>query len=662
MFTRRAALAAGAGLALAGSARAAEGIRPPTVEELTRPAMNRGAALSRDGKRIALLHELREGGRRLAYVSLISADNFDAPAVRVIVGNYDVEDVVWANDERLLISVLMEREEDYMPTGTRFGTTFNTSVRRTLSVGLDGSPPAIMFGADRSFLQTNFNLSYVVDMLPDDPRRILMRAWEPQGQTRALYSVDVYTGEATFLERGGPATDDWSIQDGKPLLRWDYNSRGTAGALYGRSPGETEWKLIRNIARYDGFNRPDFDVVGYTEQAGVFLAVHRADGENTASLRPFDIRSMAFGAPVAVRPDRDTEGALTDERGRYLAAISTDDRVVYNFADKTLGAHVRGVEAFFQKTCNVRITELSEDRTRFMARVSGPRVQGAYYFYDVAARRLEPVAVAKPWLKEESLAPVETLDVRTRDDATIRAYLTVPLASGPRPLVVMPHGGPVARDSYDFDLFAQAFAAQGWLVLQPNFRGSGGYGRAFAEAGDGRWGDRMQEDVEDAVAQVLGSGRADPKRVAICGASYGGYAALMGAVRRPELYRSVVSIAGVSDLPEFLADRRRDGEDSPYYKLWVARIGDPAKDAERLATASPRRRAKEAQAPVLLIHGLDDYVVSPDQSRMMASALKAAGKRVELMTLRETGHNGWEPKVEKQVLEACVAFIAKSFT
>lgn len=661
MITRRAALAASVAAPwLASPAFGADPVRPPTLEELTRPALNRGAALSRDGKRIALLHEVREPKRRMAYVSLISADDLGAPAIRVVVGNYDVESVRWANNDRLLISVLMEREETYTETGTRFGTTLNTSVRRMLSVGMDGKPPSMMFNS-RDFLQTNFNLTHVCDMLPDDPEHILMRAWEPQGATRALYRVNVYSGEATFVERGGPATDDWSIQDGKALLRWDYNARGTAGVLYGRSPGEADWKPIRKIARYDGFNRPDFDVVGVTETAGVFLAVQRGDGEDMASLRPFDIRTMTFGKPLASRPDRDIEGVLTDTRGRMVAAVSTDDRVAYSFDDKALAAHFRGMEAFFDKSCNVRLYDMNEDRTRFLAEVSGPRMPTAYYFYDLPNRRLEPVALARPWLKEEALAPVEMLDVRTRDGATIRAYLTTPLASGPRPLVVMPHGGPVARDTYDFDLFAQAFAAQGWLVLQPNFRGSGGYGQAFAAAGHGRWGDRMQEDVEDAVAQVLAAGRADPKRVAIWGASYGGYAALMGAVRRPELYRAAVSVAGVSDLPEFLADQKREGgEDSPYYRLWVDRIGDPAKDADKLRTTSPRHRVRDIQAPVLLIHGIDDQVVSLDQSKMMATALKTAGKSVELLTLRETGHSDWEPKVTRQVVETSVAFLAKA--
>jgi acetyl esterase/lipase len=661
MITRRSALAASAAAWIAGPVRAA-GVNPPTLEELTRPAMNRDAALSRDGRRIALLHELREKSRRLAFVSLIDADALEKPPLRVIIGNYDVEDIQWANDERLLISIVIPRTDGYVETGTRFGTSYNTSLRRLLSVGLDGSPVVTMFGQDKAMLGYNFNASMVVDLLPDDPRRILMQAYEPSGTSIVLFHVDVYTGEATLLERGGPSTATWSIQDGKPILRWESNRRGTTLTLLGRAPGETEWKFVRKISRRNQLERADFDVVGMTENAGVFLAVHRADDEPAASLRPFDIRTMSFGAPIAVRPGRDIDGAVTDRRGRYVGAIYTEDRVAYDFADPSLGAHFRGVEAFFEKGCNVRVRDMDEARNRFLLRISGPRLPRAFYFYDRQARRLEAVAIGKPWLAEASLAPMEAFDVAARDGTKLRAYLTKPLAGGPRPLVVMPHGGPEVRDAHDFDLVGQAMAAQGWLVLQVNFRGSGGYGRAFADAGRRRWADLMQEDVEDAVAHVLASGQADPQRVAIWGASYGGYAALMGAVRRPELYRCAVSVAGVSDLPEFMADsRREDGEDAAAYRYWLKTIGDPAADKAMLESASPRHRAGGIKAPILLIHGMNDGIVPYEQSKLMSSALRASGKSVELISLRETGHSGWDHKTWRQVLDPSVAFIAKAF-
>ncbi|HEY1427211.1 MAG TPA: alpha/beta fold hydrolase, partial [Caulobacteraceae bacterium] len=233
---------------------------------------------------------------------------------------------------------------------------------------------------------------------------------------------------------------------------------------------------------------------------------------------------------------------------------------------------------------------------------------------------------------------------------------------GPRPLVVMPHGGPELRDNYDFDLFAQAFAAQGWMVLQPNFRGSGGYGRAFAQAGHKHWQDLMQADIEDAADQVIASGRVDRKRVAIWGASYGGYAALMGAVRRPDFYRCAVSLAGVTNLATMLAFDRRQDPDGMIYAYEIVRVGDPKTDAALIASESPVNHASAITTPVLLLQGTKDKVVDPGQAREMAAALKAAGKTCSYVELPGAGHhlNEWDEKTTKTILQTSVDFIAKA--
>ena len=218
------------------------------------------------------------------------------------------------------------------------------------------------------------------------------------------------------------------------------------------------------------------------------------------------------------------------------------------------------------------------------------------------------------------------------------------------------------RDTLDFDLFAQTFAAQGWLVLQPNFRGSGGFGQAFADAGRKHWGDLMQQDVEDAVAQVLATGRVSPGKVAIFGASYGGYAALMGAVRKPDLYRAVVSIAGDCDLMETLAfSRTQDGAESAAYAYWTATIGDPRTDQAMLEAASPARFADRIKAPVLLIHGAKDTIVDPRQSKIMAAALKRAGKPYDYLEMPKIGHRDWKEADLKLVLNRSVAHLKAGF-
>lgn len=227
----------------------------------------------------------------------------------------------------------------------------------------------------------------------------------------------------------------------------------------------------------------------------------------------------------------------------------------------------------------------------------------------------------------------------------------------------MPHGGPELRDHRGYDRQVQVLAAQGWWVLQPNFRGSGGYGLDFAQQGWRRWGERMQEDVEDAVAQVLRDKGLDGDRVAIMGASYGGYAALMGAVRRPDLYKAAIAICGVSDLPDMLAAEKRD-DDTPtreVFGFWKKRIGDPETDGPMLEAASPRRRAAEIVCPILLVHGVDDQIVPVAQSRIMNSALRSARKAVELVEVPDAGHGDWEDEVEQDLMKRYVALLGRVF-
>lgn len=651
------AAAAGAPLIAHAQSRPAD---PPTLEALTRRPAILAAVLSPDGETIAVLRQQWEGKRRLSHVDLVRAAEPTAAPRRVSLGDRDVEGLLWANNERLLIHLIVNEQTEETATGTLMKRKSGGVVRRTLSIGVDGGSGVILFSPERIISRYDPDLTVVQDSLPEDPQHVLMRAFNPSAEVYGLYRVDVFTGAAELVENGGASTFAWHAQGGKPVLRWDVSGRKSL-ALYARPEGQNGWKLVRRMRRQTEFQRPDFAIVSTTAEPGIFLAATRQPTDPAIALRTFDIRTGEVGAVVAARPDRDVEGALVDEFGKFVGARYLVDRSDYDFADKTLAPHFRGLDKFFQGDASAIIKDFDRAQNRFVVLGAGPKIPGTYYFYDRAARRLEPLGNAYPWLAYESLAPVEALDVKTRDGTVIRAYLTVPHAAGPRPLVVLPHGGPESRDSYAFDVMAQALAAQGWLVLQPNFRGSGGYGRAFADAGRRRWGDLMQEDVEDAVDQVLASGRADPKRVAIMGASYGGYAALMGAVRRPELYRASVSIAGVADLMEMMEDERQEGADSPAYQYWLRTVGDPATEGERLRRSSPAQRAAEIKAPVLLIHGLEDDVVPPRQSKLMAAALRAAGRPHQHVELRDVAHGGWSPEVYKTVLEQSVTFLRKAF-
>lgn len=655
-----AAKAAPAGTGTPGAP--APNMTPPTLEELMRDPTLVDTALSPDGTRYALLTKYPQGDQVHAAV-LLSAGP-DKPPRRVPLGPFDVYQVEWANDERLLFWIKFTHDERGRKLGADFGDYFLAlPVLRIASIDATGGDMVVLFGNQKAALARDFNLANVVDFMSDDPRNILMQMWDYPGSCWALHRVDVYTGVATLLEKGVPATDGWFTQKGVPVLRWDSNSRGTVVTVMTRAPGEKDWKLFRKFRRNELKKLDDFEVVGATPDAGVILVASRAEGEDTVRLRRFDVRTMEFGEVAAAKDGFDVTDAYTDENGVLVGASYIEYRTGYVFADPAFNAHFKGLNTFFGGECNVGLYDVSLDHNRYLLKITGPRQPGAFYVYDKARHDLEPLGLQRPWLNYERLARMEALRVSTRDGGMITAYLSTPpgLKDGPQPLLVMPHGGPHGiRDSMTFDVFVQAMAARGWLVLQPNFRGSGGYGRAFEDQGRRHWADRMQEDVEDAVAQVIASGRADPKRVAIWGWSYGGYCALMQAVRRPDLYKAAVSIAGDADMFELLNfSRREDGADSPSYAFWQATVGDPKADQELLRKASPSLRAAEIAAPVLLAHGTRDDTVSPRQSKIMAKALKEAGKRYEYLEFKGEGHGDWSDENLKDIITRSADFIAR---
>lgn len=207
-------------------------------------------------------------------------------------------------------------------------------------------------------------------------------------------------------------------------------------------------------------------------------------------------------------------------------------------------------------------------------------------------------------------------------------------------------------------MLAQAIANRGYLVFQPNFRGSGGYGRAFAEAGHRQWGRRMQDDITDGVKALIGDGSADASRICIVGASYGGYAALAGGAFTPELYKCVVSVAGISDLPQSVCDERYNGRERSIFRYWVKRIGHPEDDEEEMEAWSPAKHAAKFAAPVLLIHGQRDRNVSSEQSVTMERALRRAGKTVTLVKIPRGGHNFDDPASQLILVSEIEKFLA----
>ena len=260
--------------------------------------------------------------------------------------------------------------------------------------------------------------------------------------------------------------------------------------------------------------------------------------------------------------------------------------------------------------------------------------------FDTKKVSLNFLASGYPQIEANQIAEMKAIRYKARDGLSISAIQTWPVGVTNRknlPMIVMPHGGPASYDSIRFNWKAQYFARKGYLVLQPNFRGSTGFGVNFQNAGDGKWGREMQDDVSDGVLSMIKSGYADPDRVCIVGASYGGYSALAGGAFSPELYKCVVSIAGVSDLPLMLKEEQSDfGRDHWVLSYWNRVMGKT--QGLDLAEISPINFADKFEAPLLLLHGNDDTVVKIRQSEVMYKAMNRAGKSVEFVKLKGEDH------------------------
>lgn len=633
---------------------------PYAIADLFSFAGDQAVSLSPSGTRIAVLVQAGTAEAPVSYIEIVSATDPEGERGRIGIGALEAEAIEWGSDERLLVRMaIKDRTSPRANTGSNIRSQgIEYTSYRVVSISLDGRPPVVLFQDQRNRMRNSLDLGAVVDNLPSDPDHVLMAAWERDG-VLGLHKVSIVDGSAVRIDRGNSATIGWSTLNGVPVLRYDINARGNLLTIHARAEGETDWRFLRRTRITDA---PDFTWVGESGKPGVALIAARVEGEDVETIREMNLTTLEYGPPIHGRAGRDVLYGLKDSAGKFIGAAFYGERLEYDFTEPQLVAHHRALNRFFDNDCDVHLTDVDTARNRFIAYITGPREPGSWFFYDREARAIVPIA-SRMRLDFERLGVTEVVQVQTRDGAAIEAYLTAPPGGQPGPLVALVHGGPEARDYRDWDRQVQALAAQGWWVIRPNFRGSSGYGLAFASEGWRRWGSRMQHDVEDAVAHAIQLKGLDPARVGIMGTSYGGYAALMGPILRPDLYKAAISICGVADLPDMLTTERRDDDTpgQPIFGFWTKRIGVPGEDDAMLVEASPRRRATEFVCPVLLVHGETDSVVPVTQSRRMHDALRSAGKTVEYVEVGRAGHADWDDDQEKALLARYVALFSRVF-
>ena len=630
------------------------------VEEFAREPETTGARLAPDGEHYAFLRDDR--GKTKLHVADIANKGITRlqldTAQLLENAPKEVAAFEWVNADRLLVTTTVwDGFYGVMATNRDGGRTVPISGYEDEKVNLQGG---------RLFARE------VIFKFYDKPGHILMLDRHEGGAGSRhrpdVLRMDTSSGLPLTVVKNPGEVAYWGV-DGSGVTRLGILTHGDlSGAIY-RPDEKAEWKTILPLQNRRGHMR----VVGFDAAQGRIL-VARLNPEQRWAVYPLDPDTGAIGEALLsdpeydIVPDRGIAGAagiqlastFFSRRKQTLAGVRYyTESLRVKWFDPEYAALQMAVDRALPDTSNLLVDE-SLDGQRLLWFGFSDRNPGAYYLFDREKRSFRQLAARMSWIKPAQMAPMLAVKYQARDGLTVHGYLTVPVGHEPKglPLVVMPHGGPWARDVWGFSPLVQLLANRGYAVLQMNYRGSPGYGEELFRSARRQIGGQIQDDIEDGTRWAIAAGVADPKRIAILGGSYGGYSALFALGKNPGLYRCGVSFAGVTD---WLAiyDDTNVATYKESKRHWIEQIGDPGEDMERLRAISPVNFADQITAPVLIIQGRQDKRVPPDQARRMITALEKAGRKPETLLLAGVAHNfGAEPK-RREIFTAMVDFLER---
>lgn len=604
----------------------------PSVEAYGRLPLVSDAAISPDGTRI--VQAISSGAQ--SGVRVINIDTGATEHALSAPEGTKVRGVGWADDQRALyLTSEALSAGDTLPPGVWTGGMRVIEYWRTSVLSLaTGRGRYIEFDEEDNWAY--FAIAGITAPVEGDPGAGRMISYALDGHM-AVFRVDLDRARARALTVAGRETVDIVLND-----------RGTIGARMDSDERTNRWRMFYYV---DGQPRQIMEgesevgsapgLAGFLDDGRLVLASGRSERGRgyLYALHPL----TGARETLADHERHDVSGALADPwTHRIVGAAWTEDLPRRRYFDPAVQAVQDQLQQRFETGYAV-IVSWSRDKRRYLVFGETHADAGAYYVFEPATGALRLVGQTYPELSSvAALGNRQAITYRARDGVRIPAYLTMPANVEARnlPAVLLVHGGPHARDTFTFDWWASFLASRGYAVLQPNYRGSTGYGYDWYNAGRGGWGDGvMQHDVEDGLAALVRAGIVDPQRVCIVGGSYGGYAALAGATLTPDLYACAISVAGVSDLLRMLDETVRVGDSTNSgAEWWRDSIGDRTADRAHLRSVSPAYRAADVRAPILLLHGPDDTVVEIAQSRIMRDRLQQAGKQVRYVELEGDDH------------------------
>ncbi|MGY1459516.1 alpha/beta hydrolase family protein [Luteimonas sp. A649] len=563
-----------------------------------------------------------------------------------------VSRMTWVNDDRLLYSVAEKMGLLDAPRETgEIYTARATDRRSDILVGQSLYAPELGSRITTG-KRTEMVWAELVDALPGSENEVIIAVggFGEDPYTRAE-RMHVVTGRRAPITRA-PVRNGSYVTDNTGAVRaaWGANVDNSI-KTYTRKDEGAEWVLFNDEASHGVSRIP----LGFSpDNATLYLRSQRIAG--TSIIEGLD---MATGERSVVLADdgAEPEAILHDPVSGMPVGVRYMDgkpRTAFFEPGSAAERQYRSLEAAFPGH-SVLVTSSTKDGRSVLVYAWSDRNSGDYFTFDTVAKKAAYVMSARSWHDPERMAAMRPVSLTARDGLPLAGYLTLPPGSEGRslPTVVMPHGGPYGVfDRWGFDTDVQLLAAAGYAVLQVNYRGSGNHGRAFQEAGAREWGGKMQDDVTDATRWAIAEGIADPARICIHGGSYGGYAALMGVAKEPDLYRCASGYVGVYDLPEMQATTARDSRRlGNWSSEWVG------SDAAKLAEASPNRFADRIKVPVLLAAGGEDRIAPVEHTKKMERALAKAGVPVEALYYPTEGHGFYVEANRRDYYTRLLAFL-----
>ena len=626
-----------------------------------RPSVS-GMTLSPDGKSVAYRKPIEGQGSALFTVSL--GDSKSKPALAVNGKPERLGHCAWVANDRLACNIYANLKDP------SFGVE---SFTRLIAVNVDGTNLKLLSKADTGH---NYGMSGwgggIIDPLPSEDGAVLMaRPYVPEvrkgsrfgsdAQGLGVDRIDTRTLDVKRIEPPRPDASEY-ISDGRGAVRivglerlvgasTTTQASGIIDYLY-RVPGSKDWN---KMGEYNSTERTGFDPYAIDAERNVVYGFKKTDGRR--ALYTVSLDGTLTEHLVYANPNVDVDRLVTIGRQERVVGVSyaTDKRHVVYF-DPEIKQLLASLAKAIPQQPLLDVVDSSLDGNTLLIFAGSDSDPGVYYLFDKKARRLDTFLVTRAELEGVKLASVKSISYPAADGVMVPAYLTLPPgvtnAKG-LPAIVLPHGGPEARDEWGFDWLSQFYASRGYVVLQPQFRGSLGYGDAwFMQNGFKSWRIAIG-DVLAAGHWLVDQGIADPQKLGILGWSYGGYAALQSAVVEPGLFKAVVAIAPVTDLAALKQEWRRWSN----YRLEEERIGD----GPHVREGSPLQNADKIKAPVLLFHAALDRNVSIEESKTMAERIKAVGGRCELVTWDDLDHYLDDSSARALMLRKSEAFLRQGF-